>query len=180
MATCRKCGAYIPDGKTKCLACGFDSAEQHGSQTAQAEEKYSSYEYGFGANPDSAARQRQKEEALRWAQEQRERMKQTMSENAAYPHMTKLFAALSYINILFLIPLVFMRDDSVAVFHAKQGARLFLFNAIATALGGITALIPVLAGLFSLYCMVCGIRSAAEGVCRPLPYIGTWFAGLFR
>ena len=24
MAYCKKCGAYIPDGLTACLACGFD------------------------------------------------------------------------------------------------------------------------------------------------------------
>ena len=28
MAYCEKCGAYIPDGQSKCLACGFDGAEE--------------------------------------------------------------------------------------------------------------------------------------------------------
>ena len=27
MAYCNECGAYIPDGRTKCLACGYDAAE---------------------------------------------------------------------------------------------------------------------------------------------------------
>ena len=26
MSYCTKCGAYIPDGQTRCLACGFDEA----------------------------------------------------------------------------------------------------------------------------------------------------------
>ena len=31
MAYCSKCGAYIPDGMTRCLACGYDD---HAEQTA--------------------------------------------------------------------------------------------------------------------------------------------------
>ena len=28
MAYCRSCGAYIPDGHTKCLACGLDQEQE--------------------------------------------------------------------------------------------------------------------------------------------------------
>ena len=35
MAYCSKCGAYIPDGMTRCLACGYDEyAEQTAAQYA--------------------------------------------------------------------------------------------------------------------------------------------------
>ena len=34
MAYCDKCGAYIPDGQTKCLACGYDEAEERAAQAA--------------------------------------------------------------------------------------------------------------------------------------------------
>ena len=27
MGYCKNCGAYIPDGHTKCLACGLDQTE---------------------------------------------------------------------------------------------------------------------------------------------------------
>ena len=30
MAYCKKCGAYIPDGQTKCLSCGYDESAEGG------------------------------------------------------------------------------------------------------------------------------------------------------
>lgn len=30
MAYCKKCGAYIPDGQTACLACGYDESAESG------------------------------------------------------------------------------------------------------------------------------------------------------
>lgn len=44
MAYCRNCGAYVPDGQNKCLACGFEEPGQaekkpeNGSAAAQARE----------------------------------------------------------------------------------------------------------------------------------------------
>ena len=35
MAYCKKCGAYIPDGLTACLACGFDENLKAGETAAQ-------------------------------------------------------------------------------------------------------------------------------------------------
>ena len=37
MAYCKSCGAYIPDGQTKCLACGYDEAAQ-AAQEAQVQD----------------------------------------------------------------------------------------------------------------------------------------------
>ena len=38
MAYCKQCGAYIPDGQNKCLACGYDEqAEQAAAQAAAAQ-----------------------------------------------------------------------------------------------------------------------------------------------
>ncbi len=34
MAYCNKCGAYIPDGQTGCLACGYDEAEKSSGSAA--------------------------------------------------------------------------------------------------------------------------------------------------
>lgn len=34
MAYCNKCGAYIPDGQTGCLACGYDETAESKSSTA--------------------------------------------------------------------------------------------------------------------------------------------------
>ena len=41
MAYCMSCGAYIPDGQTKCLACGYDEAAKGREQ----KKKSDSYAY---------------------------------------------------------------------------------------------------------------------------------------
>ncbi|PJA47342.1 hypothetical protein CO172_01955 [Candidatus Uhrbacteria bacterium CG_4_9_14_3_um_filter_36_7] len=38
----------------------------------------------------------------------------------------KIFAALSYLGVLFLIPLFFRRQSQFALFHARQGALVFV------------------------------------------------------
>ena len=37
MNYCRRCGAYIPDGLSACVACGYDEARETGKQTGKAE-----------------------------------------------------------------------------------------------------------------------------------------------
>ena len=32
MAYCKNCGAYVPDGHTKCLACGRDQNEENNKE----------------------------------------------------------------------------------------------------------------------------------------------------
>ena len=77
MAYCGKCGAYIPDGMTRCLACGYDD---HAEQTA------AQYAYKYDeaqAQKDYEAERRQKQESNRkWAQEEYARRKQQQAEDA--------------------------------------------------------------------------------------------------
>jgi len=42
----------------------------------------------------------------------------------------KIFAALSYISILFVIPLILKHDDDYVYFHARQGMVLFLAEVV--------------------------------------------------
>jgi len=42
----------------------------------------------------------------------------------------KIFAALSYISILFLVPWVVKKDDQYVSFHIRQGAALFIAEAV--------------------------------------------------
>ena len=41
MAYCKKCGAYIPDGQSQCLACGYDESAEGGE-----------YAYAYAKNSD--------------------------------------------------------------------------------------------------------------------------------
>ena len=64
MAYCKSCGAYIPDGITACLACGYDEAakaqESSGTATAGKHEKKSGGAYvtvtGFAKKIDTFER----------------------------------------------------------------------------------------------------------------------------
>ena len=87
MAYCDKCGAYIPDGQTKCLACGFDEAE---AQRAAAEAQRAPGASGAAGRFDSdflrrqleQQRARQKENSKKWAEAERARRQQQQEKQA--------------------------------------------------------------------------------------------------
>ena len=220
MAYCEKCGAYIPDGQSKCLACGFDGAEeerraaqaarQQEDQRAQAEQRRRERQEINKKWAESEQRRRERQEASKkWAEneqhrrnmEELERRRKEAEEKARReaeqrqsadwqqteygsfrftdgnaPRRTasghnKVLAALSYVSILFLLPLLFAQDDEYAKFHARQGARLFLCNAIGTVLGAIFS-IGWIINLLLIYLMFVGIKNALNDKWEPLPYIG--------
>ena len=87
----------------------------------------------------------------------------------------KLMAAISYVWILFLVPLFAAKDDPFARFHANQGLVLFL---VSIALG-IIAVIPfigtivsLIGGIVTFVFMILGIINALKGEMKPLPFIG--------
>ena len=204
MAYCDKCGAYIPDGQSKCLACGYDEAEerertsrayqQQEDQRTQAEQRRRQRQEEDRKWAENEQRRRQMEEEFKRRQKQAEEKARSFvnrgsaggwqqtdqgsfrvsTEDAGFSSSkghNKLLAALSYVSILFLIPLIFAQDDEFAKFHAKQGARLFVCNAIGTVLGSIFSIGWVIT-LLLIYLMVVGIKNALNEKWEPLPYIG--------
>lgn len=204
MAYCDKCGAYIPDGQSKCLACGFDPAEeekraaqaarQQADQRAQAEQrrrerqeinkKWAESEQQHRRNMEELERRRKEaeEKAKReaeqkksadWQQTEYGSFRFTNADNRTGTSAghSKLLAALSYVSILFLIPMLFAQEDEFARFHAKQGARLFICNAIGSILGSIFSIGWVI-NLLLIYLMIVGIINALNGKWEALPYIG--------
>ena len=204
MAYCDKCGAYIPDGQSKCLACGFDPAEeekraaqaarQQANQRAQAEQrrrerqeinkKWAESEQQRRRNMEELERRRKEaeEKAKReaeqkksadWQQTEYGSFRFTNADNRTGTSAghSKLLAALSYVSILFLIPMLFAQEDEFARFHAKQGARLFICNAIGSILGSIFSIGWVI-NLLLIYLMIVGIINALNGKWEALPYIG--------
>lgn len=80
----------------------------------------------------------------------------------------KNVAALSYLFILFLVPLLTKKDSKFAQFHAKQGLILTICWFIAS----FTFILVPLAYLFCLVLMVIGFMNVMSGKMDPLPVIG--------
>lgn len=88
-----------------------------------------------------------------------------------------LIAILSYIGILFLVPLLACNGDAFAQFHAKQGLVLFLTLMAASFI----MVIPILGWLVGfvtyitcLVLAVIGIINVLKGKRVPLPIIGKY------
>ncbi len=87
----------------------------------------------------------------------------------------KLMAAISYIWILFLVPLFAAKDDAFARYHANQGLVLFLVSialGIIAIIPFIGAIISAIGGIVTFVFMILGIINALKGEMKPLPLIG--------
>jgi uncharacterized membrane protein len=92
----------------------------------------------------------------------------------------KVYAILSYIGILFLVPLLAAPESPFARYHTNQGIVLFIsalvvhfasiFIGFATL--GLGFLGVPLGWMVILVFMILGIVNAANGQCKPLPLIG--------
>ncbi|MBQ5667140.1 MAG: DUF4870 domain-containing protein [Oscillospiraceae bacterium] len=87
----------------------------------------------------------------------------------------KLLAAISYIGILFLVPLLAAKDDAFARYHANQGLVLFLAGIVIGIIGIIPVVGTIIAFVGGIACFVftiLGIINALKGEMKPLPLIG--------
>lgn len=89
---------------------------------------------------------------------------------------------LSYIGILFIVPLIAAKDSKFAMFHANQGLVIFIATIILSFASGIISSLPYigfigsiissLVGVVAFIYEILGIVSAAKGEMKELPYIG--------
>ncbi|MEF9959519.1 MAG: DUF4870 domain-containing protein [Niameybacter sp.] len=91
----------------------------------------------------------------------------------------KGMAALSYLGILFLVPLLAAKESRYAQFHANQGMVFFIASIIVPVVGNILALIPFIGWIFSLAVwflitagFIMGLVNALQGQAKELPLIG--------
>lgn len=82
----------------------------------------------------------------------------------------KIFAVLSYLGILVIVPLLAKKDSKFAMFHAKQGLVLLIGWVISWLLSFIFIgfILDVIMIVFSIW----GIVNAATGKYAKLPVIG--------
>jgi uncharacterized membrane protein len=85
----------------------------------------------------------------------------------------KAIACLSYIWILFLVPLLAKRDSKFAQFHAKQGLVLFIVEIIGTLFFWIP-LIGWLLWLVLVIVSIIGIIKALNGEWWKMPFVYEW------
>ena len=208
MAYCVSCGAYLPDGQSRCLACGYDEEAKK-----RAEKKTGGSAAAAQSSDEDLReilerhRKLQQEKNRQWAEQERER-RQQQEENRKWAERefarrqaereaqaeqyvnrpsaartgsgstqtlssgNKALAAMSYLSVLFALPYLFAPQDEYAMFHAKQGLRLFIFSIIADALSWIP-FIGWLLPIARIVLMVKGIMNAVNGKKEPLPWIGT-------
>ena len=82
-------------------------------------------------------------------------------------------AALSYLWILFIVPLLGKRDSKFAQFHAKQGMILFGIELVA----GMFAWFPVFGQLLILGLIVVAVMGVVKALNEEwweIPYINEW------
>lgn len=81
----------------------------------------------------------------------------------------KLIASLSYLWILFLVPLVLRKESKFCQFHAKQGLILFILS--------LFSWVPLVGWLIFIAVIVIaliGIYKAYLGEYWEIPYLGKW------
>ena len=165
MAYCTSCGAYIPDGQTKCVACGADINEP-------------SAQYATAKVPELTFEQPEHKKTTSTS----ERTGETPTAEKTTEHKIdlsggKLYAILSYISVLCFLPFILGKTDEFTLFHAKQGILVLLISVLIDILGRFT-LIGKILYLARIFFVVKGILNAYNGKMEPLPFIGQ-FASKF-
>lgn len=100
----------------------------------------------------------------------------TGTMNSSDINNNKIIAALSYISILFLIPLLCAKNSKFAKFHANQGILIFIVSFVL----GLLANIPFVGFVFWILNIVVfvfaivGIVNALKGKAKELPIIGKY------
>ena len=85
----------------------------------------------------------------------------------------KVVAALSYLGILCLVPLLGSKQSKFAQFHAKQGLVLFVIDVLVSFIARIP-FIGWISALTVLVASVYGVLRALAGKYWEIPYVGKY------
>jgi uncharacterized membrane protein len=92
-------------------------------------------------------------------------------------------AWLSYLGILWLIPLLTMKDNAFAKFHVKQGIMLTIIWVASSVLAAIPIigwLADLVLWIYAVVMMVLGIINSLNGNYWKMPIAGKWAADWFK
>lgn len=159
MRFCTGCGAQLEDGVKFCSVCGQKV------EPAQTQAPPASGDGGFQSKLDDAVNQ-----FTNTPNTTSEYSPEDISNN-------KVMSFLSYLWILFIVPLIAAPNSPYAKFHANQGLLLFLFDIVIA----IVAMIPVVGWIISavggalvLIFRIIGIVNSLKGEAKELPLIGKY------
>ncbi len=89
MAYCLKCGAYIPDGQTVCLACGYNPADEQKKKAESAKSRTGGAAYQYSSNNEEMRRRleeqrrRTQEQNRQWAEREKEKREEEAAREEA-------------------------------------------------------------------------------------------------
>jgi uncharacterized membrane protein len=93
----------------------------------------------------------------------------------------KMFAAVGYLGILFLIPLLAAKENKFAQYHAKQGMLLFIVGIVVLIVSAVFLFVPCLGWAIALIlCLgwlalaIMGIVKSLQGEYWKMPVLGGW------
>src|SRR3989338_7899187 len=102
--------------------------------------------------------------------------KETSEVKSTQASVQTWLAAMSYIWILFIVPLLIRRDNAFIQHHARQGFVLFVLEVLVAIFGGIPVLgwflIMHLGILMAILLAVLGMMHAIQGVLWEMPFLG--------
>lgn len=97
-------------------------------------------------------------------------------------NQTKSLAWMSYLGVLFFVPLLVYQQSPYTKFHVNQGLVLFIVEVGSGILQRVFHFIPLvwifsglalgIVGIFTLVLSIMGIIYAAQGQARELPLVG--------
>lgn len=182
MSYCRECGAYIPDGETACVACGWSESSNSGAfAQKKAENRENKYEEENTTSASSGYRRRYDYESAsaRHRREDRHEDRRGAARyySDGYAHDAKTnrgLACLCYLGPLFVVPWLLRPNSQFIKYHVNQGLVLFLFWLLL----GVFEWIPVVGWLgfvgdiIGIVGLISGLSNASKGRRRPIPLIG--------
>ena len=180
MSYCRECGAYIPDGENRCLACGWTEKTASGAQTQREQKREKKAEnsaenhknnnncrrnYSYGGREDRRGADRYYSASD--ASTPRQNYARDYSADAK---KNRGLACLCYLGPLFILSWLLKPDSKFVKYHINQGLLLFLCWIVI----GVFDFVPFmsLANIVAFVFMIMGIVNASEGKRKPLPIIG--------
>lgn len=97
----------------------------------------------------------------------------------------KALAAIGYLFILFLVPLLGAKKSAFAQHHARQGLAVALIGVVVMSINTLIGWVPILGWLLAMVLslgwailVIIGIVKAISGASWEVPVLGKWAAGL--